>query len=132
MSCPTNGDTILPKICSSKLTCEKCNKEYASRNGLWKHKQICNSIKDLDSETNDKITDSNAESFDKDKLIIMLINQNAELIKETSEFKNMMMKVIENGTMNHSHNNTNSHNNDCNLGAYSNSKILARPKVLIP
>jgi hypothetical protein len=126
----TNGDTILQKICSSKLTCEKCNKEYSSRNGLWKHKQICNSIKDYDSETNDKITDSNAESFDKDKLILMLINQNAELIKETSEFKNimleqqtMMMKVIENGsnnTTNNTTNNTNSHNKSFNLQFFLN------------
>jgi hypothetical protein len=100
----------------SKHSCKNCKKEFKNRSGLWKHKQICNSIKDQDSESNDKITDSNAESFDKDKLILMLINQNAELIKETSEFKNMMMKVIENGT----HNTTNSHNKSFNLQFFLN------------
>ena len=39
---------------------------------------------------------------DKDELILELLKQNAQLIKENSEFKNMMMKVIENGTTSHS------------------------------
>jgi len=55
---------------------------------------------------------------DKDDLILMLIKQNAELVKETSEFKNMMMKVIENGTNNTTH--TNSHNKAFNLNFFLN------------
>jgi hypothetical protein len=57
----------------------------------------------------------------------MLIKQNAELIKETSGFKNMMMeqqttmlKVIENGTHNNNSNNTNSHNKTFNLQFFLN------------
>ena len=37
----TTGDKNMPKISQSNLTCEKCNKEYTSKNGLWKHKQKC-------------------------------------------------------------------------------------------
>jgi hypothetical protein len=44
----------------------------------------------------------------------MLVKQNSELIKETSECKNMMMEVIKNGTQNIT-NNTNSHNKTFNL-----------------
>ena len=76
----TPGNTILLNFC-----CEKCQKNFSSRSGLWKHKKKC------DVTT---ITDSNAESFDKDQLILMLIKQNAELIKETSEFKSMMKCVL--------------------------------------
>ena len=52
----------------------------------------------------------------------MLIKQNSELIKETSEYKNMMMKVIENGTHNNSNNTTytNSHNKSFNLQFFLN------------
>ena len=101
----------LPKICS-EFICQNCSKKYKDNSGLWRHKQKCNIP---------IVTDSNDESFDKDKLILMLINQNAELIKETSEFKNMMMKVIENGTTNHSHNTTtNSHNKAFNLQFFLN------------
>jgi hypothetical protein len=55
----------------------------------------------------------------------MLIKQNAELIKETTEFKNimlekqnMMMDVIKTGTNNTTH--TNSHNKTFNLNFYLN------------
>jgi hypothetical protein len=48
----------------------------------------------------------------------MLINQNSELIKEISEFKNMMMEVIKNGTHNTTH--TNSHNKTFNLQFFLN------------
>ena len=92
----------------------QCGKTYKDNSGLWRHKKKCNIT---------IVTDSNAESFDKDKLILMLINQNAELIKETSEFKTMMMKVIENGsnnTTNNTTNNTNSHNKAFNLNFFLN------------
>jgi hypothetical protein len=105
----TNGNAILLSFC-----CEKCKKNFSTRSGLWKHKKKCIVT---------TVTDSNADSFDKDQLILMLIKQNADLIKETSEFKTMMMeqqttmlKVIENGT----HNTTNSHNKSFNLQFFLN------------
>ena len=84
-----------------------CGKEYQHRQGLWKHKKTCTHNSD------ENIIISN-EPTDKD-LIMMLI-------KDNSEFKNMMMKVIENGTTNNSHNttNTNSHNKAFNLQFFLN------------
>ena len=103
-SLETNCDIILPKICSSKLTCERCNKNYTSRNGLWKHKQKCNEQHKIINQVQ-----NNNEPTDKE--LIML------LIKENSELKNMMMKVIENGTHNTT---TNSHNKTFNLQLFLN------------
>ena len=100
----TKGDKIANKNEQNeqKYCCENCNKGYISRNGLWKHKQKCKTKKDADSETEeikkDEITDK--------ELIMMLI-------KDNSEFKNIMMKVLENGTHNTTH--TNSHNKAFNL-----------------
>ena len=93
------------------FTCQNCNKEYKSRVGLWKHKKKCNInvISDLDNKD---------ETVDKDQLILMLVKQNSELIKETSEFKNIMMEVIKNGTHNTTH--TNSHNKTFNLQFFLN------------
>jgi hypothetical protein len=99
----------------SDFICQNCNKEYKSRVGLWKHKKICNInvISDIDKKD---------DSFDKEQLILMLIKQNSELIKETSEFKNIMMEVIKNGTHNNNNNttNTNSHNKTFNLQFFLN------------
>jgi hypothetical protein len=103
--------------------CEFCNKSYKARNSLWYHKKKCNKNCLLDEIKTNEV--------DKDELIIMLIKQNSELIKETSEFKNMMIeqqnmmaKVIENGSHNttnsHNTNNTNSNNKSFNLQFFLN------------
>ena len=86
-----------------------CGNRYKHRQSLFNHKKKCD---------NTTITDSNVDSFDKDQLILMLIKQNADLIKDTSEFKNMMMEVIKNGT--HNTINTNSHNKSFNLNVFLN------------
>jgi hypothetical protein len=69
----------------STLVCEKCQTQFNSRSGLWKHKKKCNTA---------SVADSNAVSFDKDQLIMLLIKQNADLIKETTEIKNIMKEVL--------------------------------------
>ena len=107
----TNGDKNMPKLCSSKFCCENCDKEYLSRNGLWKHKKVCKSSENQ-SETN------NFSGIDKDELIVMLLKQNAELIKGQQD---VIIKLTENGTTNHSHNTTtNSHNKAFNLNFFLN------------
>ena len=80
------------------FTCQNCNKNYKDNSGLWKHKKKC-CIQNLSNNTTEKD-------------LIML------LIKENSEFKNMIIKVLENGTHNTT-NNTNN-NNSFNLNFYLN------------
>ena len=101
----TFGNEIMPKLCSIKYTCEKCNKEFKNRSGLWKHKQKC--VEKIEQPEEIKLN----EPSDKD--LIML------LIKENSELKNMMMDVIKNGTNNTNINN-NSHNKTFNLQVFLN------------
>jgi len=87
----------------AKLSCNICFKEFKHRSGLWKHKNKCKVEVEVDSDS-----ESDEPS---DKELIMM------LIKENSEFKNMMMKVFENGT--HITNN-NSHNKSFNLQFFLN------------
>jgi hypothetical protein len=98
--------------------CELCEKEYLTNSGLWKHTKICKFI----DESKNTIIQNNNEIHDKD-LIMMLIKQNAEIIKENSEFKNMVIEVIKNGTSNTNISNTtttNSHNKAFNLQFFLN------------
>ena len=95
--------TILVPKSSENFICE-CGKEYKHHSSLWNHKKKCNIVPD-------------AESLDKDQLIIMLLKQNAELIKGQQD---MFMKVVENGTHNNNHNTTNSHNKAFNLNFFLN------------
>ena len=112
----TFGNENLEKILH---TCENCNKTYNDRTGLWKHKKNCKTKEYSDSETSDK-----------DQLILMLIKQNTDLIKESTEFKNiiiaqntstqnMMIEVIKTGTHN-TNITTNSHNKAFNLNFFLN------------
>ena len=101
-----NG-TNFKQTLSNKFECEVCNRLYATSSGLWKHHQKCMA----EEEIKKPIADAN-EPTDKD--LIML------LIKENSELKNMMMKVLENGTMQNSHNTNNSHNKAFNLQFFLN------------
>ena len=114
-----NGDVKSAEILPSKKTfiCEVCNKSYLSRNGLWKHHKQCKIDSNVDTEEN--IVISTTEISEKD-LIMLIIKQNTELIKENNEFKNMMMEVIKNGTVANSHNTNNSHNKAFNLQFFLN------------
>jgi hypothetical protein len=91
-----------------EYVCQNCNKEYKDNSGLWRHKKKCKLTKESGSEEEEK--EKSNEPSDKD--LIML------LIKDNSEFKNMMMKVLENGTHNTTH--TNSHNKAFNLNFFLN------------
>jgi len=55
-----------------KHSCKKCNKEFKTSSGLWKHKQKC-------KET--MLIDNNDDNLSDKKVILMLINQNKELIE---------------------------------------------------
>ena len=96
-----------------EFICDACDKIYQTNAGLWKHKKLCN---------NDKIQYTNKlqknDITDKE-LIMTIVKQNAELMKENSEMKHMMLKVIENGT-NNTNTNTNSHNKTFNLQFFLN------------
>jgi hypothetical protein len=100
-------------------SCE-CGKMYTHRASLYNHKKTC-SLKNISTIETDNINNS-VDHSDKDQLILMLIKQNSELIKETSDFKNMMMKVLENGTHNTTNNTnmTNSNNKAFNLNFFLN------------
>jgi len=101
-----NGSEKSQKV--AHFECE-CGKIYKYDSGYYRHKKKCNKTNIFHEVSNKN------ETIDKE--LIML------LIKENSELKNMMMKVIENGTnnitTNYSHNNI-SNNKTFNLQFFLN------------
>jgi hypothetical protein len=103
--------TILAKTSKKILECTFCQKNFNDRAGLWRHKKKCNIINVNTQEHISEIEDMS------DKEII------AMLIKENSDFKNLMMEIIKNGTHNTTNNNTNnSHNKTFNLNFFLNEQ----------
>jgi hypothetical protein len=123
------SNNLSQKSQEHKFKCKKCNKIYKDYSGLWKHKKKCK-IDNIFLEKNKDINEIEKKHLQKEttvdkELVIMLIKQNSELIKENNEFKNIMMeqqnimlKVIENGTNNTTNNN--SHNKSFNLQFFLN------------
>ena len=112
------SNQILLKFCSG-FVCHNCGKTYKDNSGLWRHKKKCNST--LNPSNNcEEINDEPSinDAHDKNELIMQLITQNTEIIKENIEFKNIMMEVLKNGT--HNTTNINSHNKSFNLQFFLN------------
>ena len=114
----TNG-SVLETQSSKKwqngiIFCEKCNKEFKTRSGLWKHSKTCN-FNDKKEVATKNITTSNEIQELKEIM--------KYLLKENSEMKNIMMDVNKTGThntTNNTTNNTNSHNKTFNLNFFLN------------
>ena len=77
------------KIESVFHICENCNKSYNDMTGLWKHKKKCN------QQPMSKITNQHSEMSDKE-LIMMLIKENSEFKNMMMEQQNVMMKIVKN------------------------------------
>jgi len=106
----TQGNAILPKI----FYCENCEKKFKNRSGLWKHNKICKNKNDINIK-NEGPTDK--------ELMMMVVQQNAMLIKENQEFKNLILEIVKKDTTinnNNNNNNTNSHNKTFNLNMFLN------------
>jgi phage FluMu protein Com len=101
-----NG-TNFKQTLSNNFECEKCNRLYATASGLWKHHQKCI----VGREINTIVGDTNEPT---DKELMMMI------LKDNSELKTIIMEVVKNGTMQNSHNTTNSHNKAFNLNFFLN------------
>jgi hypothetical protein len=91
-----------------------CGKIYKEKTGLWRHKQKCEFL------VEQPIVVIN-EPSDKD-VIMLLIKQNSELIKEHSDIKQIILDLVKNGTntTNNTINNSNSHNKAFNLNFFLN------------
>ena len=113
----TNLNIIEQKITENpkEYKCKNCDKCYKARNSLWYHEQKCN----IQQRKNDEPTEK--------ELILKILKQNSDLIKENSELrkeqtdiKELILEIVKNGTMNNSHNTTNSHNKAFNLNFFLN------------
>jgi len=121
----TVGNHLATPKNATTHACEKCNKSYCDKSGLWRHKKKCDT----------SIEQSNNFVIDKE-LIMLLIKENSELknmlveehkstqqaqqmmLEEHKSTQQMMLEVIKTGT--HNTTNTNSHNKTFNLQFFLN------------
>jgi len=97
----TFSNILDAKSCAKILACEKCEKKFKNRSGLWKHKKKCS----------DMIIDG-INIKDKDALVLHLLKQNGDLQNKLIELSSK--KSITNNT-----NNTNNTINNTTNNAFS-------------
>ena len=118
-----NGNVLATEICCSTYICEKCNRKYKDRTGLWKHKKKCNTEPN-NTETTNNINEVIHEVINKDNLINMLVTQNKELIELLKHGminnNNNISNNINNNINNSNNNTTNIENKTFNLNLFLN------------
>ena len=111
------------------LQCNKCNKKYGSRNGLWKHSKICKEPAPAPLESAPETSTSSIymtqSSMPPDitfftNLVLEVVKNNAELQKQNQEFQKQMLEIYK--TTNNVTNNSNSHNKTFNMQIFLNEK----------
>jgi hypothetical protein len=107
----TQGDIFVAKVAKSSkpqiYSCEICNKEYLSRNGLWKHKKFC-----LEQKTDDDVSTK--------QLILLMLQQNNKVQDALIEMSKQISTTNNNTTNNNNNNSHNTTNNSFNLQFFLN------------
>ena len=109
--------------------CIKCEKQYKSRVGLWRHNKIClsytnNNVIQLLINENKELINENKEFKNENKEIKNII---IELVKSNNELQKQMIDVCQkiqpiNNTIIHSNSNNNSNNKTFNLQLFLNEE----------
>ena len=93
--------------------CLKCEKIYKYNSGLWNHAKTCIAVKD----TPENIIIKDTPEADKTliKLLMELMRENKEIMKDNQEFRQAMIEMAaKNSTTNNNNNNINTTNNNSN------------------
>jgi len=105
------------------FVCEKCNKEYYDRTGLWRHQKKCNCI----NENKTSMEDNNVENNNYEAITTILIDimkSNQELQKQMIEAvcktNNDVNSIINNNMQITNNNQTNCNNKTFNLQVFLN------------
>ena len=99
---------------NTKYICEKCEKEFISKSGLWKHNSKINCTQEKKINTNDKKTEISPE------LVVDLINDNKELRQLVLEQNKTITELAKTNVSQINNSNINSHNKTFNLQLFLN------------
>jgi len=104
------------KLSNKTYTCN-CGSEYKYRQGLWKHKQICDKIQS--SESSEPEDESELKILT--NLVKDVIKQNIDVIKQNQDLTNKIVDMCKTGQPNNiSHSNIHSNNKTFNLQFFLN------------
>ena len=101
-----------------KQTCEKCEKYFHTKAGLWKHNQKCIFTKETYDDNKNKNKNKNNEIAQ--ETILSILKQNSELQCMLIEQNKTIIELSKNNSITYSNNNNNSNNKTFNLQLFLN------------
>ena len=115
---------------TSNLKCVRCNKQYKTVSGIWKHNKTCINLglsnklinEDIKEET---VLDASSNEFKVlTDLVLELVKNNTELQKQNQDFQKQVLEICKNNnnTVINSNNNNNSNNKTFNLQVFLNEE----------
>ena len=107
-TCETNWQQpVTEKYKSENLSCEKCNKKYTNRTGLWRHNKTC---KKSDLVHTTETTDPTIQLTN---LVMKVLEQNQKLTKQIIELSKQ--SSVTNNAVSNTINNNNNNNFSINV-----------------
>ena len=108
----TNNNSKLAKISTpKKYVCEKCDKIFNDRAGLWRHNKKCEIVKQINKDVCPEISQ---------ELILSILKQNTIFQQTIIEQNKTIIELSKNCQINNNSNNTNSNNKAFNLNFFLN------------
>jgi len=116
-----------------QLRCNNCDKIYKNRSGLWKHNKVCMQQEDNKiQKTSVKDFDEVSSQHNKDLIINLLLKETMDfkniildVVKSNSDIQKQMLDMCKNNSTNITNNNnihSNSHNKTFNLQFFLNEQ----------
>ena len=121
-----DGSKCNIKFSIADMSCNKCNKLYKSRVGLWRHKKMCiDKEEEIYLPIENSVLDSSSNEIKiLTNLVLEIVKSNNELQKQNKELQKQVLDVCQKiqpitTTIN---NNSNSHNKTFNLNFFLNEQ----------
>ena len=103
-------------VACKEFTCEFCQKNYKSRNGLWKHNKKCTK----ETQSTNVIIKDNSDYLT--NLVIEVVKNSSEMQKQNQEFQIQILELCKSNNSNVNSHNNHSHNKTFNMQFFLNEQ----------
>ena len=115
---------------NKKYECEKCEKKFKDRAGLWRHKKKCDVNCDINKENNSGDLQTITPNNKMDEEIKELKNMFMKMIEINQDLQNQLFELSKEKTIINNTTNNTTNNNKFNMNIFLNEKCKDAPNLI--